>query len=447
MIKQLWRNKVIKGNVNALIGNVIQAGFGLLLFLFLVRHLTPYQFGQWVIFITVATLMDMLRLGLTGTAVIRLISTSDNEERPSAIGASYQLSLLSTLMVSALFLLSYALFNAIQPQVEYLFILLLYPLLSFTNLPFHQANVVAQGFMDFKRSTVLKTINSTTNLLVMVVYIYLSSQIIIDRLIILYILTNALTSSIAVFNGWDGLSYLRKGTAKMRKQIMQFGKYATAGYIGSNLLKSADTFILTLAPLLGPEAVAIYSIPLKFVEFVEIPLRSFSSAAFPHLSEAIKQGSKGFIQKLSSYTVFTTVMLLPIVIVLLLFPQFFIQIIAGPEYLSFLNTQVSILYIVCVYILILPSDRYTGVALFAMNQPKQNFYKISAMLIANIMMDLVAVFIFQSIVYVAFATLIFTVIGVFIGWYYISQSISINYKIQHLNFIALIRKTADGNSA
>jgi len=102
---------------------------------------------------------------------------------------------------------------------------------------------------------------------------------------------------------------------------------------------------------------------------------------------------------------------------------------------------------VCVYILILPSDRYTGVALFAMNQPKQNFYKISAMLIANIMMDLVAVFIFQSIVYVAFATLIFTVIGVFIGWYYISQSISINYKIQHLNFIALIRKTADGNSA
>ena len=51
---------------------------------------------------------------------------------------------------------------------------------------------------------------------------------------------------------------------------MKFGKYSTASLIGSNLLRSSDTFILSLSPIFGATGIAIYSIPMKFVELIEI---------------------------------------------------------------------------------------------------------------------------------------------------------------------------------
>jgi len=60
MIAQIIRHKIVKGNLNALIGNMAQALFGILTFLLLVHHPDQYRFGKLVIFITVATLLDIL---------------------------------------------------------------------------------------------------------------------------------------------------------------------------------------------------------------------------------------------------------------------------------------------------------------------------------------------------------------------------------------------------
>jgi len=422
MIKKMIQNKIIKGNLNALFGNMAQAVFGFFTFLLLVRFLDKYMFGQWVIFITVATLLDMLRLGLTGTAAIRLISSQSEAERPSSIGSSYHLSLLSTAGIAVLFLVLYFIFNVLLPGGEYAFILLYYPLLAIGALPFHQANVVAQGDQKFNRSTVLKAINGGLTLSALFIYLVTHAKPALTDLILICILTNSVTSLVAIAKGWDGLRFLKNSTRRLRKEIMHFGKYATAGYIGSNLLKSADTFILTLVPFLGPEAIAIYSIPLKFVELVEIPLRSFSSAAFPQLTELLSKKSRHFFQLLLSYTFFTTLLLVPVVAVLLSFPTFFLHLMGGQEYVHALGTQQAILYVIGIYILLLPSDRFTGVALFAMDKPKMNFIKISIMLAANIIFDLLAVLVFHSLIYVAVATLIFTAIGVVTGWRFVLQN-------------------------
>lgn len=49
--------------------------------------------------------------------------------------------------------------------------------------------------------------------------------------------------------------------------------------VGANLLRSSDTFLI--GAFLGGEAVAIFNIPLKLFELVEIPLRSFAATALP----------------------------------------------------------------------------------------------------------------------------------------------------------------------
>jgi Na+-driven multidrug efflux pump len=51
------------------------------------------------------------------------------------------------------------------------------------------------------------------------------------------------------------------------------------------------------------------------------------------------------------------------------------------------------------------------------------------MVVANIIGDLIAVFVFKSLLGVALATVIFTVIGVIVGYYYLDKEISLNHKL------------------
>lgn len=427
MIKKILNQATGSGNFHSLLGNMIFAVFSFTTFLIMVRTLDKALFGQWVLFVTMASLLDMLRLGLTGTAAIRLISRCSTSDGKSVGAASYQLGVGATLAISILFLTVYYFVHSITPSSYYLPVLLFYPLLAFVNLPFYQATVLAQGKVNFKRVMILKIVNGAFTLLLVTGYIIVSEAT-LQGVIIVYIIANILTSSIAVITGWDNLKYIRRANKNIIIDILHFGKYSTASFVGSSLLRSSDTIILSLAPFMGAEAIAIYAVPLKFVEAVEIPLRSFTATAFPRLSKVLSTGKNSFKSMLLNYTFWSTIILFPVVFILCLFSTFFLGLIGGSEYADSLPIQRSILYIICFYILILPLDRYSGVALFAIDKPKLNFYKIIIMLGANIIFDCLAVFVFHSLVYVAFATLIFTILGIGLGWHMLTRELETKYK-------------------
>ena len=69
------------------------------------------------------------------------------------------------------------------------------------------------------------------------------------------------------------------------KELIDFGKYSMGTLIGSSLLKSADTFIIGLSPVLGSAGIAMYAIPLKLTDLLGIPLRSFAMTAYPRMSK------------------------------------------------------------------------------------------------------------------------------------------------------------------
>ncbi len=410
------KNKNIINNLHSLSGNGLQAAFGFITFLILVRYTEKVVFGQWVIFLTVAGLMDMFRMGLTGMATVRLLAMEKNY---TAIGSSYQLSVVATLVSSICFGLFYILSHKLGLFRDYLFIFMYYPMLAFSNIPYYQGTIVAQGESNFFRLSLLKFLNALFILGGVGSYIFLYNKLSLYSLISIYICANGFTSLISFTKGWDGFKFILKGNALIRKSILRFGKYSTAGFISSKLLKSSDTFILGASSQFGPEAVAVFAIPFKFVEMFEIIIRSLNSTAFPKFTKSLKKSFSAFSNNLILYTMLTTLFVIPPVILLCVFPEFFLRLIGGTTYLSDLEIQKYILYVICVYILILPSDRYTGVALLAMDRGKENFLKILYMLGLNIAIDLLAVFVFKSLVLIAFATLLFTFIGLVIGWMYI----------------------------
>jgi O-antigen/teichoic acid export membrane protein len=403
------------------------AALGLVTFLLMIRILDKELYGRWIIYITVASLLDMLRMGLTGTAAIRLISTATCRMKGNAIAASYHLSIFTSLSVGILFLISYSQLHRFFPDSYYLPVLLFYPLLSISNLSYNQANILSQGIMNFKRFLVIRVINGSLTFAFISGYI-LFTEPSLHGIIMMHIFANALSSGLVILMSWDGLQYFRQYHLPTIKKIIKFGKYSSASSVGSSLLRSSDTILLSMSSVMGAEAIAIYAIPMKFIELVEILLRSFTATAFPKLSKAFKYNRQKFIHLLSLYVAGTCMLLLPIIAALILFSGILLQVVGGNEYMDSLALQKSIVQIVAIYIFFLPFDRFSGVALFAIDKPGLNFKKIAFMLLANIVFDCIAIFVFHSLVLVALATLLFTLAGIGMGWYFVFSELDYSFK-------------------
>lgn len=450
--------KILKSNnVLSLANNGLIAVFGLLGFVILVRSLPTMDYGAWVLFITAANFIDMLRFGITRTAIVRFLSGADKEKGNSLIGSNYVINLLST---SVLAISTYVIYffakDGIDNSGYYLFFKW-FPLFAFVTLPFNNALSILQAKLRFDLILILRLINVGGFMVYLLVnMLFFKSDVVV--IMMAYIIINILSSVIASLFNWDGIKYIFKATRQDSKVILDFGKYTTGTLIGSNLLKSADTFIIGLSPFLGTVGVAFYSIPMKLTEIIEIPLRSFAMTAFPEMSKASIEGRVQDVKNLYySNSGGLTLLIVPIMIFSFFFAEDFVTLVGGEQYAITAN----IFRIFCVYGMLLPLDRFTGVALDAVNKPKQNFVKVMYMAAANLLGDSFVVFglyyfiaiitsaklvslgvndptVFSSslltystltsLELVAVVTISFTILGIFIGFKYLDEELDLEFK-------------------
>jgi len=414
-------------NLHSLLGNVVYAGFSMVLFIMLARFTDKELYGRWVIFITALGLLDMLRIGLAGTGAIRYISTSVGTDRDMTVGTAYHLNILTPVAITILFVPAWLLLSPHAADNYYLPVLLFYPLCAFASLPHIQAANYSQGIMDFRRVMIIRALVGFFNLAFMGIYIYLADET-LTGLILMYSLSDVTVSVVAMLMRWDGWKFLKYFNRSIMKDLLRFGKFSSAISISSSLLRSSDTFIISLSAAMGAPAVAIYAIPMKLVEMIEIPLRSFAATAFPKLSTGFHEKSDRFVKDFNTYLSYSVLMLIPVILLLPFLSEWVLLFFGGNQYIDALDTQKNILLIITFYILTLPFDRFIGVALMAINKPELNFYKLLIMLVLNISFDLIAVFVFQSLELVAMATILFTITGIVTGWRMLVKHTEIRIK-------------------
>lgn len=419
-------------NIQSLAGNMITAAFGFLTFVVLTRSYEKEIFGEWILFLTGATFIEMFRFGITRTALIRFLSGADSVEQKKLIGSNWMIGLYASVIIAAILWIVLYLFPDQVKQSGFYLFFKWYPVLSFLNLPFNNALTIQQAKQYFGQIFIVKTLNSALFFIGLVINLFWLK---LDLLwvILFYLGVSALVSLITIFAGWDGLKYLRHADRKTNRLMLNFGKYTTLTLIGTNLLKSADTFILAISPL-GTAAVALYSIPMKLTELLQIPLRSFVATAFPKMSKAsIENNIKMVRYYFYSYSGAMTILFIPVAIFGYFFADFFVLILGGKEYLGIDPltgaSTAAVFQVFALYGMLLPIDRMTGVGLDSINKPKKNFYKIIFMVSANIIGDLIAVFIFKSIMAVAVVTVIFTLLGVIIGYKYLDNELQLKQKL------------------
>lgn len=451
-------SKILKNNnFLSLANNGLVAVFGFFGFLLLVRSLNTNDFGKWVLLITTANFVDMIRFGITRSAIVRFLSGAENEEAKHLIGSNYFINLISSILIAGLVLVIDLLFPQTVHDSGFSLFFYWFPVLAIINIPFNNAQSVLQAKMRFDRLLILRIVNVGGFMLFLLVN-YFWIRVPLTTVVYAYLIINIITSILASVTNWDGIRYVFKAKRATNKLILNFGKYSTGTLIGSNLLKSADTFIIGLSPFLGTAGVALYSIPLKLTEIIEIPLRSYAMTAFPGMSKASIEGNNEKVKELF-YTNAggITLFLMPLMVLSFIFAKQLVYILGGPGY----ESTAVIFRIFCIYGLLLPVDRFIGIALDSINLPKYNFFKVVYMTLSNIIGDSIVVFAFvvvsgilsfftllisgvhnvnllfeyskqytvlNVLQGVAWVTISFTLIGIFVGHHYLNQHIEIHLR-------------------
>lgn len=431
-MKVALRKITREDNFLSLAGNMIIAFFGFAGFALLARTFKVDVFGQWVLYISSGTFIEMFRFGITNTAIIRYLSGVEHEEKLKYVGSNGLIGIIATTFIAVVLWSCHLLFPIPIKNAGYELFFTWYPLLAFVNLPLNTALVIMQAEQKFGKMLLIKTLNSGGFFLILLLN-YLFFNMSLFQLIWAQLLITLLASAVCILKGWDGLRYIRKSTKRTNKVLLDFGKYTTFTLIGTNLLRSADTLIISLSPM-GTAAVALYSIPMKLTELQQIPLRSFVATAFPKMSKASIQGK---IEEVKSifyyYSGAMTYLFVFISLVTFVFADFFVLLLGGSQYIGIdpvtgFSTS-NIVRIFSVYGLLLPIDRMTGVGLDSINRPDRNFIKVLIMVFANVIGDLIAIFIFKSLPMVATASILFTVIGIWVGYHFLNKELQIQSKL------------------
>jgi O-antigen/teichoic acid export membrane protein len=404
-------------NMSSLLSNVSVAAAGLASFMLLARQLDKAAFGDWVLYVALASFIDLLRFGLTKTSAVRLLSGASAEQQWAIMGTSFRINLclLGAVAVVCWPLALWAYWSGTNISQGYLLFLQWYPILALLNMNWNNATSLFQAEQQFRRMMYVRLAATGTFVLFLVANgLYFNWGLM--EILYAHLACNLLASLWTAFAKWDGMAYLRKATQPVQKELIDFGKYSMGTLVGSSLLKSADTFIIGLSPILGSTAVAIYAIPLKLTDLLGIPLRSFTMTAYPRMAKRYhEEDMEGVRKTFYGYTGAVTLLFIPVAGLCFVLAEPLVLFLGGSNYADSLPQVTLIFRIFTLYTLLLPIDRFSGVALDSINRPRVNLHKVVVMTVANVVIDLIGVFVFQSLEVVAVGTIVFTIIGIAIG--------------------------------
>lgn len=399
----------------SLVSNIVTSSSGFIAIWALARILSAEELGKWLLYITAFTFCDMMRSGIIHTALIKHSSRSDKQ---SVVGSSWLIGIgLSVLIVIIICLLEYINFTLTGNyyEAELSFYL---KLLILTSFPVAISLWLQQMDEFFNRLMYIRLILSIPFLIFIVSGFFFSFHL--EILVQIHLMSYIATSVLTIALGWSSIQSILEAKVAIMQKLLSFGKYTMGTLVSTNLLKSADTFMISW--YLGPAVLAAYNLPYKLIELVEIPLRSLSATFLP---QAVKQSNKHNLLSIKimfyQYTSLLSLFILPAILLMFFFAEEIVIMLGGKTYAG----SASILRCFLIYSLFLPLDRFLGITLDILNKPHLNLLKVCLMVLINISGNLLAIHFFSSPELIAVATIITVICGSIIGWVLLSKTIPI----------------------
>lgn len=422
---------------HSLLGNIVSAFLNVLSFAILVRLLPLSAFGEWVLFIGTYTILDQIRTALLQSGVIKFYAGTDDITARRVAGSAWYLVLVLTGIFLLLNLITALTCYTFFDDTWRFFIKWL-GIMTVVSVPFNFASWVLQAQHRFDKIIQIRLWQNGC-FLVIILLLFLTGKVTLPNTLYAYTAGLALTSLFTLVKKWTHIRSIAYRTKEQVKVLYRYGWLIVGSMLSSGLINYSDNFLIRT--MINPAAVAIYSVPQKFMEVIEIILRSFVATAQPTLSAAANKSDwPGVARSFSRYVGAVTIIIVPFIVCLILFTQPLIIILAGKAYLPATDVVRIFLFSAILY----PIDRFIGVALDMINRPLTNFYKNFLKLVLNIVGDIIFILLFHDIRWVAIGSLLNMIICVIVGYYmlkkYVHYSVADIIKLGWTECLLMIEK-------
>jgi lipopolysaccharide exporter len=411
------RRKWIKAGSYSLLGYAAQLGLAFVSFIVLVRVLPEYEFGVWVLFLTLTSLAEMGRSGLLQNAVIKFC-LEEETAYGTILTTGLVVNTLCTLVLGGLLILLVGPLSRLWSAPElteliwwYLPWALIHGTARFLDFP-HMVH------HDFKGIFWSKAVNGFV-FLAGIVLCWYWGEVNLPALAIAQVVAGV--PSLLVFFLYRR-DYLRWGrfSRQWAEQIVQFGKYVLGTNISSMLFNKMD--LMMVGFFLNPAAVAVYNVATRITNYLEVPMSGIAQVIYPKIAMANNEGSYAEVGALYEKSVGVIVALvLPLVILVLGCSEWVVVLVAGKAYAH----AAPLLDILVLAVMIKPWGRLFGITLDAIGKPHWNFLLLAFSLVVNIGLN--ALFIsWWGLPGAAIATLVAMIILVVSGQLLLDRIIPIN---------------------
>ena len=353
--------------------------FGFINFYILIRVLSKEDFGAWVLFISVATLVELIKHGFVRNPLIRYLAMSERKESSIIQTASMALNIgVGLLEVLVLLLCSVYLSEFWDsPQLKSLF--LIYTVTTSLLVPINHFEVVQQARLQFKGTFVANFARHFGLFLFIVVVFFLGYEIQLEWVAYAQMASIFISGIISYLFARPYLRFSRRLDWDWLRELRSYGFFTFGTNVSSMINKSIDSWML--GKLISPAAVTILNPALRIANLVEVPTETLTSIMFPKLSERIAKEGPQSARYLYERAVGTiTAFMIPIVIFFIVLADPIVQFIAGPGF----EETVPILQITMLYGLLIPFNRFLGITLDAVGKAKTNFYFVLRNAVINI---------------------------------------------------------------
>jgi lipopolysaccharide exporter len=301
---------------------------------FLTRIFPKEQYGVWEAFLVVTAILEVTRSGLIQNGLVRALAISEKDELGTINTAGLILNLTISLLVIILILIfSGQIERALNAEGLGL-LLKLYAITNFILTFFFHFNFIQQAHFDFKAIFFSAIFFRGSVFLYAFYHWWKKIPFDLIELVYVQILGVVLGTLVGFLFARNYFSLVNPLASNVREKLVELFRYGISVF-GTNMAtmvhKSVDKILLS--SMLSPGSLATYGVAMRLGTLVEVPVLSMASVLFPKSArEGLESGNAGMKRLYEKAVGIILGLIIPLVLIVLIFPRFFIKILAGSNY-------------------------------------------------------------------------------------------------------------------
>jgi O-antigen/teichoic acid export membrane protein len=359
--------------------------FNLISFILLARLLEPTAFGVWGLFITISATIYTARVSLIRSAFIRFMNQAGKDEHRNLQASALAISLCISLFFSLAFLL-------LAPHIAVWLnapgldtILYWYSFTMLINTIASQCEMSLTATANFKAVSYMYLARQGFMFLVIVIHWVFSLDFTPTTLSVYYLFSIVASTLTGLYLARSILQLTLDNYRKWLPELWKFGRFVFGTNISAQLFRSGDSFITSA--MISPAVSAFYSASNRISNLIDMPSNILADVAFNKAAQLDNQNKASVKNMYEKTTGAILVFSFPALIIILLFPELILRILAGQAFVG----AAPILRITAFFGFVLPFLKQYGTIMDATGYPQINFRTNLLSCVLNIIFNVVCI--------------------------------------------------------